>query len=754
MKKTLMTILMAVFGIWFVFNDPLRVYAEEKEGDEFTLEEITVTAEKRVENIQKTAMAIDAITGAEMESKAITDVRNILEGVSGVNLMTSGTGAQIFIRGYGSLTSPNVTDMSIGFLVDGVYSGRFQTALSSTYDMERVEVLRGPQGTIYGRNAVAGQVNLISKKPTYKFEAGGSLTLGNYDLKKIEATLNMPISEKWAARIALLGNQRGPYITDGSDTENRTASRVKLSYRPTEKLSFLLSYEYTYDRANPASTVPIPGSAGNLPQLGPAPDYGYDPGIWANGWVVTMGEDAWMQDPYHKTNASKGIKNYYQLEMNWDLGWGQLFILPAISKDVDIKYAWMNEGNPAADFASRAHYELDQKTIEARLQNPSDSKIKWLLGLYGLSRMNYNYTGNVITDPLGTSAARGGGWVLETEARPTKNYAFFGQGTYPVTDRFRLTAGLRYNKDIRKTDYRYANANITDVNDPYYDLAINGSYLSGWFLDTVDQGSVTYKGTAEYDVAQNSMLYAGISTGFKAGGMNLQALPLTPFKPETLTQYSIGSKNRLMNQHLQLNAEAFYYNYNDYQAQGTVEGIDYFTGVKTMFMRIVNASNGTSYGLDLETDYLINSNSKLSATMEYLHTEYGYLPMSANPRVKNSQPYNLEGYPMAFSPKWSGTLAYEYNWMLEDSAMVTGMIDTKFSSGFWATNDIIIPGAWQDSYHRSNLNLIYTSSNNKYSANIWCKNLENMVLVTQIMPEYRRVISAPRTYGMTLSVKF
>jgi iron complex outermembrane recepter protein len=751
MKKNLLTILIASFGVWFVFSGPLRVYAGEQAEKEFTLEEITVTAEKRVENIQKTAMAIDAITGAEMESRGISDVKSVLEGVSGVNIMTAGTGAQVFIRGYGSLTSPNVTDMSIGFLVDGVYSGRFQTALSSTYDMERVEVLRGPQGTIYGRNAVAGQVNLISKKPTDRFEAGGSLTLGNYDLKKIEATLNVPLSEKWAARVALLGNQRGPYITDGSDTENRTASRVKLSYKPTDKLSFLLSYEYTYDRANPASTVPVPGSAGNMPST-----VNYDGDIATKGWVVTMGEDAWMQDPYHKANTSKGIKNYYQLEMNWDLGWGQLFVLPAISKDVDIKYAWMNEGTggSADDFASKAHYELDQKTIEARLQNPSDSKIKWLLGLYGLSRMNYNYTGNVVTDPLGTSAGRGGGWVLETEARPTKNYAFFGQGTYPVTDRFRMTAGLRYNKDIRKTDYRFANANITDINDPYYSDAVNGSYLSGWFLDTVDQGSVTYKGAVEYDVAQNSMLYANISTGFKAGGMNLQALPLTPFKPETLIEYSIGSKNRLMNQRLQLNAEAFYYNYNDYQAQGSVEGIDYFTGVKTMFMRIVNATKGTSYGLDFETDYLINSNSKLSATMEYLHTEYGYLMMSANPRVKNSIPYNLEGYPMAFSPRWSGTLAYEYNWDLDDGAMVTGMIDTKLSSGFWATNDISIPGAWQNSYHRSNLNLIYTSSSNKYNANIWCKNLENMVLVTQIMPEYRQVISAPRTYGVTLTVKF
>jgi iron complex outermembrane recepter protein len=755
MRKTLTIILMAIFGFGFVFGDLLRVYAAEKEGDEFTLEEIIVTAEKREENLQKTSMAINAISGDAMENRAIADLKSALEGVAGVNLMTSGVGAQVFIRGYGSLTSPNVTDMSIGFLVDGVYSGRFQTTLSSTFDMERIEVLRGPQGTIYGRNAVAGQINLISKKPTNKFEAGGSLTLGNYDLRKIEATLNVPFSEKWAARAALLGNQRGPYITDGSDTENRESARIKLSYIPTEKLSFVFGLEYTYDRANPASTVPTPGSAGNMPALSPvAPDYGYDPGIYENGWVTTMGEDAWTQDSYHKTNTSKAIRKNYQLEINWDLGWGQLFVLPAISKDVDIKYAWMFEGEPAADFASRAHYELDQKTIESRLQNPSDSKIKWLVGLYGLSRMNYNYTGNVVTDPLGVSAGRGGGWVLQSEARPTKNYAFFGQGTYPVTDQFRVTGGLRFNRDIRKTDYRFANANITDVNDPYYDLAVNGSYLSGWFLDTNDQKSWTYKAGAEYDAGDASMLYAMITTGFKAGGMNLTALPLTPFKPEKMIAYSIGSKNRFMDQRLQLNAEAFYYSYKDYQAQGMVEGTDYFTGARTMFMRIVNATKGKSYGLDLETDYLINADSKVSATLEYLHTEYGDLEMSANPRVKNSTPYNLEGYPMAFSPKWSGTLAYEHNWGLDDGALLTARIDTKFSAGFWATNDIVIPGAWQDSYHRSNLNLIYLSPSGDYTANVWCKNLENMVLISQIMPPYRRVIAAPRTYGMTFSVKF
>jgi iron complex outermembrane recepter protein len=740
---------MLVFSACLIFSMPSGIFAQETEETEFTLEEITVTAQKRVENLQKTAMSIDAISGTDMESKAINDLKSALQDVAGVNIMTSGVGAQVFIRGYGSLTSPNTTDMSIGFLVDGVYSGRFQTALSTMYDMERVEVLRGPQGTLYGRNAVAGQVNLISKKPTDKFEAGTNITLGNYDLKKIEATLNIPLSENWAARVALLGNQRGAYITDGSDTENRTASRVKLSYKPTDKLSILFSYEYIWDRANPASTVPIPGSAGNLPT-----SITYDDNIATNGWTAVMGEDAWTQDEYHKTSTSKSTKNNYQLEIDWDLGWGQLFLLPALSKDVDIKYAWMNEGYPADDFASRAHYELDQKTIEARLQNANDSNIKWLVGLYGLSRMNYNYTGNLVTDPLGTSEAKGGGWVLQTKERPTRNYAFFGQGTYPLTDQFRITAGLRYNRDIRKTDYRFANANITDTDSPYYDLAVNGSYLSEWDLDKNDQKSLTYKGSVEYDLEKESMIYASISTGFKAGGMNLQALPLTPFKPEKLTQYSIGSKNRFMNRTLQLNAEAFYYDYKDYQAQGSVEGIDYFTGEKTMYVRIVNATKGKNYGVDIEADYLINSDSKLSATMEYLHTEYGYLMMSANSRVKNSTAYNLEGYPMAFSPKWSGTLAYEHNWSLEDQAMITASVDTKLSSGFWATNDISIPGAWQDSYHRSNLNLIYLSPNGKNSYNLWCKNLENMVLVTQIMTEYRRVIAAPRTYGVTISIKF
>lgn len=760
MKKLFMVILSAVLGIGFIFSDFSPVFAEEKAGDEFTLEEIIVTAEKREENLQKTSMTINAITGEEMGIKAIPDLKAALDMVSGVNIMTAGVGAQIFIRGYGSLTSPIATDMSIGFLIDGVYSGRFQTALSSMYDMERVEVLRGPQGTIYGRSAVAGQINLISKKPTDKFEAGANLTLGNYNLKKIEAILNVPLSEKWAARVSLLGNERGPYITDGSDTEYRQASRVKLSYEPTDKLSLVFSYEYIYDRAIPANSVPIPGSKGNMPvgRGGGPPDYGWDPGIYENGWEYftddTVYEDAWQQDPYHKANSSKAIKNYYQLEINWDLGWGNLFLLPAIQKDEDIKTAWMFEAEPAEDFNTRAHYELDQKSIETRLSNPDDSKIKWLAGLYWLDRRNYNYTGNVITDPLGTSAGRGGGWVVQTVAGPNKNYAFFGQGTYPMIDQFRLVAGFRYNRDIRNTDYRFANANITDVNDPYYDLAVDGSYLSGWFLDKNDQKSWTYKGGIEYDTAQNSMLYAMITTGFKAGGMNLMTLPLVPFKPETMTAYSIGSKNRFMDQHLQLNAEAFYYKYKDYQVQGMVEGIDYFSGARTMFMRILNATQGKCYGLDLEMDYLINPNSKLSATGEYLHTEYGYLMMPANSMVKDSTAYNLEGYPMAFSPKWSGTLAYEHNWGLEDGAVITARIDTKLSAGFWATNDVSIPGSWQDSYHRSNLNLIYLSPSGKYSANIWCKNLENMVLSSQIMPPYRRVIAAPRTYGMTFSVNF
>lgn len=746
MKKSYLMVLTFILCLVFVLCCFPVLGAQENDFYEFTLEEITVTAEKREANVQDVAASVTAITGADMRDKAQTTLDSVLSDVAGLKIGGASAGSVITIRGVASLLDTEQADPSTAIMVDGVYSERAEKVMSAMFDMERVEVLRGPQGTLYGRNAIGGIVNLVSKSPTDKFEATGNFQIGEYNLKHFDGALNIPLSDKVTGRLAFMRDLRDGYLSNGQNNSDKLSFRSKLSYKPNERLSFLAAIEINEDNSQIMTTVPVPGSAGNLPDISWVDEFDYEA-----GWGLPIGSDPWTQDEWHPFDwyVFHHVFTTYSIQMDWDLEWGKFMFLPSYTETKREVFGDSMCGT--AKTYNQTEVRVQRGTLwsgEARLTSPTYSAFDWIVGLYVQQSENRDniYDKNIQTFTLDTT----GSWQFSTVREPGFVSAVFGQITYPVTDRFRLSGGVRYNQDTRKLSYRFGNGNITDPTDPYYDLAtVNAEgyreYTSPLLTYDTSISEYTYKGGIEYDVSEDSMLYAQISSGFKAGGLNNTAPPTT-YDPEKLISYEIGSKNYFLDKRLMVNIGAYYYDYEDMQIMIRSEVDVGDTGEEGYGSIILNAKNGKNSGLEIETDYLVTPDDILKASFTYMQTEYGKTTYPSYVDV-------LAGQDMVNAPTWSGTLGYQHSWDLDDGAQISASFNTKLSDGYYTTVEQV-DGRWQDSYHRSEAYVNYYSASGRWSSGLWMKNIENDAQTTFVMGFYRRKITDPRTFGMNISFTF
>ena len=804
MKKSFMFFFTVTMGLSLILGSFPVVHAQETSSDEFTLEEITVTAEKRSVDIQKTALAVTAVSGADIADKAVSNISDLLDSLAAVKVMSGPMGGKIFIRGIGSNLDTNLASPSVALQKDSVYMGQSEAVMGSLYDIERVEVLYGPQGTMYGKNAAGGQVNIITKSPSDKFETSGGLSLGSYKLANYNAALNVPLSSKWAARLAIDQQNHDAYIDDGSGTSNKFGSRIKLSYKPTDKLSILLTTEYTSDKSVNMNTVPVPGSAGKLPvTMGPPPSFGWTvpdanldgvaddlldangntvaggngiPDIVDTGWEQVTSGDPWSNDIYHPAPKNNSTYETASMQVDWDMGFSKLTLIPTYNKNKRILWSNMFEGISRGGDLQEQSFSESQLTAEARLANSDDSKLIWTVGAYWYKSENKEING-VTTDLLvqaattwesgssgrdGTVAPHTSDNVYTANYRsPQDSLSAFGQATFPVTDKFRLTGGIRWNGDNNNLKYRIVIYDVSATGKyaaSYYDQTteIDGrhQYDSGLIKETIKSSPITYKAGFEYDLDTNKMLYSSYTTGYKNGGLNIQGVtPPTAYDPEEVDSYSLGIKSRFMDNRFQLNAEAYYYDYTGYQVQSEVKGVyDPIRGTTQNPMIVVNADKGTNAGLEISTDWMMTANDRLTTTVAYMKTKLGHIVLPVSPW--STSPMDLTGTDLPKAPHFSGTLGYEHTFNLDDGGTITPKFDTKLSGGFWNTHEKFLAGSYTDSYMMSDFYLTYAASSGRYNVALWIKNLENAAVTDYVYPLYRRVLMEPRTSGITFNVKF
>jgi iron complex outermembrane recepter protein len=738
--------------------------------------DIIVTASRRAETAQRSAMAIQAFSSEGLARNNVTKPEDISSIAVGI-VISSSPQAQPYIRGVGAFAGTSFNESGVAISADGVYISRPWGTRGLFYDLDRVEVLKGPQGTLYGRNASGGALNIISTRPKLG-ELSGYLEVGagNYSLLQETSALNLALGDNVAIRGASQIVRRDGYLSNGTGDEKSSAARLQMLWEPSPDVSLLLGGSYQHAGGTGVGVAYKAPGAKFVPASDPSVTaiYAAEPGI--GGLII--GTSTYPQnDPFLRSTVWS-----VNAELNWNLGFGKLTVIPAF-RDGKLRERHYFPGFPVEDAESN-----QQTSVEARLSSETD-RLKWVLGAYFFDEEQRNLDGfDAQHSNLGVQAL-----VLPGEMdHKTISYAVFGQATYSVSDALRFTGGLRYTYERKTIDDQLQFFNFpsgggtcaTGVLDPASPFGPLVCRLDVASAGRKSWNSVTWKAGVEYDAGPRSLVYFNASTGFKSGGYFAAPAP-NSYRPEKLTAFELGSKNRFLDNRLQVNVEAFYWKYKNQQQTyaGPVTLID--NGIPLIAITSVtsNAGGAKSYGLDLDLSFKPTRDDEVSFKVQYNKTKFDSF-LLANPTVyigppvtacairpidpSGNQEVDCSGKPLIRAPLWSGTAGYNRTIDLGDSGSLSLNLNAQFSSGYYIQQSYL-PAARQDSYVVGNVNLTYTSPDKRWSLSGFMNNISNeqifdftykSPLISAANPlsgpdgTFLGGTRPPRTYGARLRVDF
>ena len=783
--------------------------------------DIIVTAQRREESLQRAAIAIDAVNGNSLTQRGIPDAVSLTKTVPALSIPApGGPVVSIFIRGVGNITTSSYNEAAVTPTYDGVVLGRGGGVFGAAfYDLARVEVLKGPQGILYGRNATGGAVNIIPAHPEIgRTSMGFNVSAGNYSAVNADAHVNLATSSTTAIRLAAAYSTHDGYNRDGTDDLERSSVRAQFLFQPSTDFSLRLAGDYTAlggmgTGGNYEGTY-VPNAAGgyNFVASGIDNSAGLNSpegnafrqtilGAPGFGFLQPMQAEARLRNKYWGVNA----------ELNVQTGIGKFTFIPAYRESSDHSVFY----GPAFNTAL-TNEDVNQLSFEGRLAGK-------------VSMFDYVVGGFYFHEKIDALDEYNQEFVLPIQRYELKSesLAAFGQLTAHISDRFRLIGGARYTHDRKSIDGlinnfitfcggapdgvgpelitppgsfaqgcaapgglpRYPNFLSTgdtiawlrnngwiapnSQDQPGYQLfnTLNGvGQILKSYNPVVDGGTysrVTWKASAEYDLAPSSLLYATVETGYRAGGFQLTESK-TRYKPEFITAYTIGSKNRFFDNRLQLNVEAFLWKYKDQQ-------ITYFTVDPngTLINSSENAGRSTIKGVDVDAIVKPTRTTTLSGKVQYLDSNYDNLHLfTASPRDNFDCPFtltggvaggapvkdfNCSGRPLLFSPKWTLNLGAEQVVPVGGDWELVGNVNTAWRDAQWGAFEYLdferIRAYWTTD---AQLTLRQSSSGLAVSAFVY--NIENKRrdLAPQASPIGAAVghYSAPRTYGIRLSESF
>jgi len=784
-------------------------YAEDTDTGLFTLEEITVTATRRSESLQDTGVTVSALSASGLAARSIHAVEDSAAFMPGIHIASYQGDTSIFIRGIGTPAIISGNDSSTATYVDDVYYSRAAAISPAFFDVERLEVLRGPQGTLYGRNATGGAVKVITKGPSEEFEGEARLIYGNYNRVGLFGAVGGPITEKVRARLAVQFEDHEGYSTllrpagsalpneqDAND-QHDIAVRFKIEADLSENATFLLTGDYY--KADDRASVFHYASAGYADEI--ADWYSSREGSQAVPYFIfkepgniseAASRDVYSDVDHFRKTEIWGLTG----NLDWNIGDYNLKVVanykdtnPTMQNDFDGTDAFVNVYYRAED-----HW---QWSTEAQLSSPQDKAFSWVAGA------SYFEEENIISNDIfgdffeliliqGLTDLQNAGVIpvfpvdipqttlccdLHLNGdQATKAWATYLDMKYTVNDKLTFNFGGRYSREKRDgaQAFHLTVLNPVEGGEPSLfapNVALFPNAISdgrdgvvpdafGFVIAPVN-GPTTFsaftpKFAVDYRVDDDMLLYASVQKGFKSGGYNIGSSQRDPFEAENIWSYEAGMKSELADGRVRLNMAAFYYDYSNLQAQDSV-------GNQPI---IRNVGKAKVEGVEIEALAIVNQYFQVDGSVTYANAQFteGELSEPLRPAPLTQDPgtliQSLEGLTLPRAPEWKFNIGGQATVPVGEVGDLVLRVDYGWQSKIYYTV-FNIDAASQDSYGILNARAELMSSEGKWSLAAYGKNLtDELYFANQILTgtfygaEFVGSLGAPRTYGLELKVNF
>ena len=696
------------------------------------LEEIVVTSQKVEENIQTVPFSVTAVTGESLETfqyKDLKDLNGTIPNVAFTQITNVALNLAPSIRGIGSTNNPDpYTGTEVAVVIDGVVQGTRLLGLSDQFDVERIEVLRGPQGTLFGANTLGGVVNIVTRPPTGELGAYGTISLGNYNQFNGALAVDFPIAKDvLAGKISVSHRERDGFYTnkvDGNDLMwvDSTKARGYLLFTPNEDLTatFTVGVDRIRNGADVPVNVSVPGEVFWRPDL--------DTGVHF---------DLYSDSPH----INEADLNLYTLNVDWRSPIG---LLTSITNYTDFEAFNIEDVDELPEFLLNAGRDLgsDQWSQEFRLAFEPTESVQAILGAFYMD-LHHDVTTITLLEGLAP-----GIFTNQRVLSDEKTMAVFGQAYWDATEKLRLGIGLRWTKIDIDLGSDSTTHSLPGMHPYNYAENIRRSTIVGGFGAAGDESWTEPGGkiSIDYEIVPDVMLYAYYARGFKSGGFNgriQDPLDIGPYNPEYIDSFEVGMRSDWFQKRLRANVSVFYSKWDDMQVPNSVFRGDPPQASST----ILNAASATSKGAELELQFAPSEALSVQASLGYLDAAYDEFSDAG---------VDFSGRPTPYAPEWTGSLSGSYTFQTT-AGLLTPSLQWRYTDERWASFTQA-PAEDLDSYSVLDANVNFKPTDGNWSVALWATNLldEEYVITSLAVPPLFSfaAFGAPRQYGIDVKFDF
>ena len=713
------------------------------------LEEVIVTAQKRQTNLQKTAMSVSALSGDELSNRQITDISGVVLAMPNMNFGQTTGNARIAVRGIGFDNISVGNEGRVAFHVDGVYVSRPAAALGNMFDLERVEVVRGPQGILYGRNATAGAVSLITRAPGEELSGYLSGSVGNYNAFSFEGAAGGAVSDIVSARVAFNVVERDGYgdnITNGREVDDQSSQNFRGVFNMDFSESFNVTVRGDYMNQDDSAYGFRYIGRGSLPDASVGWPGAAPAGLRVGGVVAEDRRDSARDIGPENDREFGGVS----VEANLTVG-NIDFVSISSYRRSDWTIITDLDGTSSPLTVYDQFEESDQYSEEFRASQDT-SWGGWMAGVYyfhekifGGSRVPLDRLAvPPLMAPTFSGLQQGVSLVGKID---TTAWALFGSLDFDVTEVLTLRLGVRYSDEDKEIDEQNSGLLLFRPYPPLPDPFEPG--LGTRRQDKTNWTNVSPMVTLEYEATENVFVFAGYSEGFKSGGYNLGNIQ-PAFDQEQIKQYQVGLRSDWNNGSLRANITGFYYDYTDLQV----------SKVNGPVVTIENAAAAELYGADVELLAQVSERLRLELTAGLLHAEFEeYTSFDPARPAAFFGEFDLAGNDLTQAPSYTVNAGVEYRLPIHPG-VITVRAEGRFVDKVWHSA-FNLEHMSQPSYEWFNASLRYDTGDGKWSATAYVRNIGNEEVVSAALVSSGLVgfpvngaFEPPRTYGITIRRNF